>query len=72
MARRGFGTDDLKGAIGRAAAVGTFSTFAFETAQFLQDAKVALAVANVVVQNVAGVLAVFGGAALGNRLFAVS
>jgi len=56
--------------VGFLGAFTTFSTFAFESAQFLQDAKLGLALLYVVVQNAVGVLAILGGAALGNRAFA--
>jgi CrcB protein len=48
----------------------TFSTFGFETAQFLEQGKLGLAALNVALQNGTGVLAVFAGAGLGGRLFA--
>ncbi len=46
----------------------TFSTFAFESASLLQEARVGAALANVVAQNALGILCVFGGLALGRAL----
>ncbi len=58
--------------VGFLGAFTTFSTFAFESAQFLQDARLSMALVNITVQNIVGVLAIFGGAALGNRVFATA
>ena len=46
----------------------TFSTFAFESAQLLQDAEYLLAAGNLAIQNVLGLVSVILGIALG-RLF---
>jgi fluoride exporter len=46
----------------------TFSTFAFETSQFVAVSKWGPALANVAAQNVCGVLAVIAGAALARWL----
>jgi CrcB protein len=43
----------------------TFSTFAFESAQMLSDAEWLRAFANIALENVAGIAAVFVGFALG-------
>ncbi len=56
--------------VGFLGAFTTFSTFGFETAQFLEQGKLGLAALNLALQNGTGVLAVFAGAALGGRLFA--
>ncbi len=56
--------------VGFLGAFTTFSTFAFESAQFLQEARLGMVMLNIAVQNAAGLLAVFAGAALGDRLFA--
>jgi CrcB protein len=47
----------------------TFSTFAFETAQQMRDADWLLALANIALQNVVGIVCVFLGFALGRWLF---
>lgn len=39
----------------------TFSTFGFESAQFIRDAQYSLAALNIIAQNVTGILAVFAG-----------
>lgn len=46
----------------------TFSTFAFETGVFLRDSEWLLAGANLIVQNVLGLAAVFAGLFLGRWL----
>ncbi|GAB6165134.1 fluoride efflux transporter CrcB [Thermostilla marina] len=46
----------------------TFSTFAFETGQFLRDAQYGAALANLTVQNVLGLACVFLGIAVGKML----
>lgn len=51
--------------VGFMGAFTTFSTYAFETGAMLRDAQWGLAVANVVAQNVLGVVAFFLGLALG-------
>ena len=51
--------------VGFMGAFTTFSSFAFETAQLMRDAEWLLAGANVVSQNVCGVLCLFLGLALG-------
>lgn len=51
--------------IGFMGAFTTFSSFAFETAQLLDDGQWALAAVNVTAQNVGGLLAMFAGMSLG-------
>jgi CrcB protein len=46
----------------------TFSTFAFETTRYLNDSQWALAAANVIGQNVLGLVCVFIGMAAGRLL----
>jgi fluoride exporter len=46
----------------------TFSTFTFETAQFMRDSQWLLAAANIVAQIVLGLAFLFLGLALGSRL----
>jgi CrcB protein len=46
----------------------TFSTFTFQTTEFLRDSQWLLAGTNVIGQLVAGVLCMMGGLALGSRL----
>jgi CrcB protein len=47
----------------------TFSTFAFETATLLQRSQVGLAVANLLLQNIVGVLLMVLGMSIGRALF---
>ena len=54
--------------IGFMGAFTTFSTFAFETGRFLQDAQWMLALGNVALQNVVGVAALLLGMAIGRLL----
>jgi CrcB protein len=46
----------------------TFSTFTFQTAEFLRDAQWGAAAANVLAQLVLGLACMFAGLALGSRL----
>jgi CrcB protein len=46
----------------------TFSTFTFQTAEFLRDGQMGLALANVVGQIVLGMVLLFAGLALGGKL----
>ena len=46
----------------------TFSTFTYETVQLWRDAQYALGLANILVQVLAGVVAVLGGYALARTL----
>ncbi|MCB2228421.1 MAG: fluoride efflux transporter CrcB [Desulfarculaceae bacterium] len=46
----------------------TFSTFMFETGELLRDSQYMLAAGNLVLQNVAGIIAVFAGWALARAL----
>jgi len=50
----------------------TFSTYAFETAGFLNDSQWTLAAANVVSQNVLGLVCVLAGLAAGRWLIGVA
>ncbi len=46
----------------------TFSTFMFETGQFIRDGQWAMAVGNLAVQNVSGIIVLFLGLAAGRLL----
>ncbi|MBN2475946.1 MAG: CrcB family protein [Pirellulales bacterium] len=54
--------------VGFMGAFTTFSTFVFETGAFLQDSQWALALGNVALQNIVGVIALLLGMAVGNLL----
>jgi CrcB protein len=54
--------------IGFMGAFTTFSTYVFETSAFLRDAEWLRAFGNVALQNVIGVVAVFGGYAVGRMI----
>lgn len=54
--------------VGFMGAFTTFSTFMFETGQLLRDSQWLLAAGNMLVQNLAGILAVFLGWALARAL----
>jgi CrcB protein len=54
--------------VGFMGAFTTFSTFAYETAEFLRDAQWLLAAANVIAQNFIGVAAVILGFAVGRSI----
>ena len=54
--------------VGFMGAFTTFSTFAFETGQFLRDSQWALAAANVATQNALGMLCLFAGFAVSRWL----
>ena len=47
----------------------TFSSFAFETVQLARDGEMLLAVGNIVLQNVLGLLSMIAGMMLGRALF---
>jgi fluoride exporter len=47
----------------------TYSTYAFQSAIFLQDAKYGLAIGNIAGQTIIGLLAIFAGLYLGKALF---
>jgi fluoride exporter len=47
----------------------TFSSFAFETTQLLRDGEMLLAIVNVVLQNVLGLICVAAGMIVGRALF---
>jgi CrcB protein len=51
--------------VGFMGAFTTFSSYAFETSAMLRDAEWSLAVANILAQNVLGIMSFFVGAALG-------
>lgn len=53
--------------IGFMGAFTTFSTFAFETAQLLDDSEWLLAAANVLLHNVTGVVLIVAGMAIGKQ-----
>jgi CrcB protein len=54
--------------IGFMGAFTTFSTFAFETGQMLDDSEWLLAAANILLQNVLGIFLVLAGMALGKLI----
>ena len=54
--------------IGFMGAFTTFSSFAFETGQLVRDSQWALALGNMAVQNVVGLIAMFVGLALGRLI----
>jgi len=54
--------------VGFMGAFTTFSTFAFETAEFLRDAQWLMAAANVAAQNLVGIVAVILGIAVGRTI----
>ena len=54
--------------VGFLGAFTTFSSFAFETVQFVRDSQWAFAAANILAQNILGVAAVFAGMAAGRAL----
>ena len=56
-------------AIGFCGGYTTFSTFTYETAMLIEARALGYAVANVALSSLAGVLGVFGGAALARRLW---
>ncbi len=59
-------------AIGFLGAFTTFSTFEYETFRLLEDGSIVTAVSNVVIQLVAGLVAVGGGIALGRLIVGAS
>jgi CrcB protein len=61
---------DVRGIVltGFMGAFTTYSTFAFQSAQFIEKSQWGLAAANIVSQNVLGVVCVFAGFALGRML----
>lgn len=54
--------------VGFMGAFTTFSTFAFETSQFLRDGQIGFAALNIIVQNVSGIAVFFLGLFIGRIL----
>ncbi len=61
---------DVRGIVltGFMGAYTTYSTFAFQSAQFMEKSQWGLAAANIISQNVVGILCVFAGFAIGRAL----
>lgn len=61
---------DVRGIVltGFMGAYTTYSTFAFQSAQFIEKSQWGLAAANILSQNVLGVVCVFAGFAIGRLL----